>query len=146
MAWSRGDGGAGVGADVEILNWPDDHSGYLATSRSEKAERDSSVRTHPPAIPGWGEDPLTQTRALHHKHRGCAPTCLCPSAVDSPFTFPDERLAHVHALAGVLDRLAPKHQPQRQSKQKPRLRGAFPKPTPGLEPGTPSLRVKCSTS
>jgi hypothetical protein len=23
---------------------------------------------------------------------------------------------------------------------------AFPKPTPGLEPGTPSLRVKCSTS
>jgi hypothetical protein len=24
--------------------------------------------------------------------------------------------------------------------------GVTPKPTPGLEPGTPSLRVKCSTS
>jgi hypothetical protein len=45
------------------------------------------------------------------------------------------------------------HRPSLQlgpDKQKsPRLRGFHrfqPKPTPGLEPGTPSLRVKCSTS
>ena len=30
--------------------------------------------------------------------------------------------------------------------EKPRFSGAFREPTPGLEPGTPSLRVKCSTS
>ncbi len=31
-------------------------------------------------------------------------------------------------------------------KEKPRITGDFSEPTPGLEPGTPSLRVKCSTS
>jgi hypothetical protein len=30
--------------------------------------------------------------------------------------------------------------------EKPRITEAFAKPTPGIEPGTPSLRVKCSTS
>ena len=32
------------------------------------------------------------------------------------------------------------------SKKAPGLRGLSSEPTPGLEPGTPSLRVKCSTS
>ena len=36
--------------------------------------------------------------------------------------------------------------PDRSSQQKLRNPGLSPKPTPGLEPGTPSLRVKCSTS
>jgi integrase len=39
----------------------------------------------------------------------------------------------------------PGHDPS-PGKEKPRISGAFSEPTPGLEPGTPSLRVKCSTS
>jgi integrase len=43
---------------------------------------------------------------------------------------------------------APKRTPQRQTRppKTPEDRATPPEPTPGLEPGTPSLRVKCSTS
>jgi hypothetical protein len=38
------------------------------------------------------------------------------------------------------------HDEKRRSAETPEDRATPPEPTPGLEPGTPSLRVKCSTS
>jgi hypothetical protein len=35
---------------------------------------------------------------------------------------------------------------RRRTQKTPRVAGPSWKPTPGFEPGTPSLRVKCSTS
>jgi integrase len=54
------------------------------------------------------------------------------------------RLAAVFPEVSVL--CPPQGHDLAPGKEKSCLSGSFLKPTPGLEPGTPSLRVKCSTS
>ena len=65
---------------------------------------------------------------------------------------PEEALAlqwrHVRERTLLIEQAIPKRTPQGENaaSREPEDRATTPKPTAGLEPATPSLRVKCSTS
>jgi DNA-binding CsgD family transcriptional regulator len=94
--------------------------------------------------PGGGVRPEDEaTRGLRPRLQGDLGALPCPSF--PRFSATEVRVNENSGVCSNADVPADCKSSPRETTLMPYLQG-FLKPTPGLEPGTPSLRVKCSTS
>jgi hypothetical protein len=124
---------------------------WVRLARRETGAAEGEQRYREPGV--YAVDPydgaLVRRRRLPGLEDPAGPLALAQSFVRSAAQLDD---LHRAGLDGVRRPVLPNPLPTRVSRARPRNAKSPPKrafliePTPGIEPGTPSLRVKCSTS